>query len=73
MKVNEENEKKVCRACKRILDEESKFGMCPTCINKYGTPAAALGVAGLALVGKKVFKNSGKIVKGVFNVIKSIK
>ena len=47
--------------------------MCPNCINKYGTPVAAFGIAGLTYVGSKTFKNSGKIVKGAFNVIKRIK
>lgn len=73
MKGNEEKTKKICWACKRINDENSKFGMCPNCINKYGTPVAAFGIAGLTYVGSKTFKNSGKIVKGAFNVIKSIK
>ena len=47
--------------CKRILIGESKLGLCPDCLNKYGSPAAAVGIAGLAVGGRFLLKNSGKI------------
>ena len=73
MKTNTEKEEKICWACKRILVGGSKLGLCPNCLNKYGSPAAALGIGGITLLGKKVLKNGGKIAKGVIDVVKSIK
>ena len=75
MKTNgkTEKDKKACWACKRALVGESKLGLCPDCINKYGTPAAVLGVFGLGILGKKALKNGGKIAKGMIDVIKYIK
>ncbi len=58
----EKNNEKKCWACKRILLTESKTGLCPDCINKYGSPVAALGVS----VGIGVLiKNAPKLVKGL--------
>lgn len=67
------NEEKICWACKRTLVEESKLGLCPDCVNKFGTPAAALGVLGFGVLVKQALKHRGKAVKGVANVIKHIK
>lgn len=44
-----ENEK-ICWKCKRVLVGKSMLGLCPDCVNKYGTLAAAIG-PGLFLVG----------------------
>lgn len=71
-----DKEEKICWACKRTLVEESKLGLCPDCVNKYGTPAAAVGVLGLSLLGRQALKHSGKAgkaVKVVANVIRQIK
>ena len=52
MKKMEKNNEKKCWACKRILLTESKTGLCPDCINKYGSPAAAVAaLAALAVLG----------------------
>ena len=32
-------ENKKCWACKRTLVGDSKLGLCPDCLNKYGSPA----------------------------------
>lgn len=64
---------KVCWACKRILVEKSKTGLCPNCINKYGTPAAAVLGLGLTALASQAVKHSGKAVKFVGNAIKHIK
>ena len=39
-------ENKKCRACKRTLVGDSKLGLCPDCLNKYGSPAAAVLAVG---------------------------
>lgn len=63
-------EDKKCWACKRTLVGESKLGLCPECLNKYGSPAAAVGALGLAFGVKQLAKNGGKIVKFATKVIK---
>ena len=67
------NNEKTCWACKRILIGDSKLGLCPDCLNKYGSPAAAVGIAGLAVGGRFLLKNSGKIIKAVAKGIKIFK
>lgn len=73
MKANTEKDEKICWACKRILVGKSKFGLCPDCLNTYGTPAAAVGALGLGVLGRQALKHSGKAVKVVANVIRHIK
>jgi hypothetical protein len=74
MKTNTETDEKICWACKRILVEESKLGLCPDCLNKYGTPVAAISIGSIASLGIRwVFKNGGKVAKGAFDLIKLIK
>jgi hypothetical protein len=68
-----EQKEKKCWACKTILIEDGKLGLCPKCINKYGTPAAALALIPISIAGKQLMKNSGKIVKVAANVIKKLK
>ena len=65
------NEKK-CRICARTLEGKSKTGLCPSCVNKYGTPAAATGVAGLMVGAKVVVKNRNKIAKGAVKIGKTV-
>lgn len=52
------SEEKRCKACKRIIVGESKTGLCPDCINKYGEGAAAgVGIIGIvALIAKGIIK-----------------
>ena len=64
----EENKK--CWACKRALIGKSKVGLCSECLNKYGTPAATIGVLGIAIGGRKLLKNGGKIAKVAIKLIK---
>ena len=64
---------KTCWACKRILVGDSKLGLCSDCLNKYGSPAAAAGLLGLAIGGRFLVKNGGKIVKTVAKGIKIFK
>ena len=73
MKKKIYKEQKICWACKRTLAEESKLGLCPECVNKYGTPAAALSALGLGVLGKQALKHGGKAVKVVAKVIRYIK
>lgn len=77
METNTEKDEKICWACKKTLIGESKLGLCPGCINKYGSPVAALGILGIgsiaSLGGHWVWKNRGKVAKGVIDVIKLIK
>lgn len=61
---------KTCWACKRTIIGDSKLGLCSSCLNKYGSPAAAIGVAGLAVGGRYIVKNSGKIAKTVIKIAK---
>ncbi len=62
--MEKKNEKK-CWACKSILLTESKTGLCPQCLNKYGSPVAAVaalaGSVGLGVLVKK----APKLIKGL--------
>lgn len=66
------SENKKCWACKRTLVGDSKLGLCPDCLNKYGSPAAAVFVAGGAIGIKQLAKNSGKIIKVASNIIRRL-
>lgn len=59
---------KHCLVCKRSLAGKGKHGVCPDCVNKYGTPAAALLSIGLVIGGKGLLKGGGKAVKGAWTV-----
>ncbi len=76
MTTNSENDEKLCWACKKTLVGESKLGLCPGCINKYGSPAAAVlgivGIGGISFLGRKVLANSRKVAKVAIDVIKLI-
>lgn len=67
------NNEKVCWACKRILVGDSKLGLCPDCLNKYGSPAAGVGILGLGLGVRFLAKNGGKIIKTAVNIAKNLK
>ena len=70
MKKKTDNKK--CSICGRILVGKSKTGLCPDCLNKYGTPVAAAGAGGLMLGVKAVIKNRDKIAKGAVKAGKAI-
>lgn len=63
---------KKCSICKRTLVSESKSGLCPDCLNKYGTPAAAVGAGSILVAAKTVIKNKDKIAKGAVKVGKTV-
>ncbi|MGF7142363.1 hypothetical protein HNQ56_000781 [Anaerotaenia torta] len=68
------NDEKKCWACKRAyMINEGKIGLCPKCINKYGTPVASIGIAGLSIGGRQLIKHGGKIIKTAANVAKKVK
>ena len=73
MKTNTEKDEKICLACKRILIGESKLGLCPDCLNKYGSVGVTLGLGGIAFLWNEVWKNRGNIAKSAIDVIKLIK
>lgn len=64
----EENKK--CWACKRILVGNSKMGLCPDCINKYGSVGAAVVAIGVTVGGRQLVKHSGKIIRVATKIIK---
>lgn len=63
---------KKCSICKRTLVSESKSGLCPDCLNKYGTPVAAVGAGSILVAAKTVIKNKEKITKGAVKVGKTV-
>ena len=68
------NEEKICWSCKRsFIKKEGKLGLCPKCINKHGTPAAGIGIAGLVFGGRQLIKHGGKIINTAAKVAKNIK
>ena len=63
-------ETKKCWACKRTLVGESKMGLCPDCMNKYGSVGAVAAALGLTVGVRQLVKNGGKIVKVAAKIIK---
>lgn len=55
-------ENKKCWACKRTLVGDSKMGLCPDCMNKYGSFAAIMTLV-LPVAGRQLIKHGGKIIK----------
>ena len=70
MKIKKDSKK--CKICKRTLTGKSKTGLCPDCINKYGTPAAGVGIGAAALGIKQAVKHKDAIGKGVKTVGKAL-
>lgn len=64
------SDSKKCWACGKTLTGGEKLGLCDGCLNKYGSPAAAAGILGLAVGGKYLIKNGGKIIKAVGKIVK---
>ena len=63
-------ENKKCWACKRTLVGDSKLGLCPDCLNKYGSPAAAVLAVGATVGVRHLVKNGGKIVKLAAKIVR---
>ncbi len=61
---------KTCWACKRTLISESKLGLCPNCMNKYGSPAATVLILGAGYGVSVLAKNGDKILKVARNVVR---
>jgi hypothetical protein len=76
MQTNDES--KTCWKCGRILSSDSKLGLCEYCINKYGTGAAAVLTAGVALVGAgkkllpKIAKQAPKVANAAIKLTKRL-
>lgn len=68
-----EKNERTCWACQRIIIGDSKLGLCPDCLNKYGSPAAAALALGVIIGGRYLIKNGGNIIKGIANIVKNIK
>ena len=47
--MKKKTDEKKCSFCGRTLVSKSKTGLCPDCLNKYGSPAAVIGVGGIML------------------------
>lgn len=56
-----------CRKCGRMLVDEDKFGLCPDCANKVGSPLIA---AGASLLLGAAAKFGPKAAKFIFALIK---
>jgi hypothetical protein len=73
MKTNTDKDEKICWKCKRILVGGGKLGLCPDCLNKYGSWMAAISIGSILSLGSRwVLKNGGKVAKGAFDLIKHI-
>lgn len=70
---DKKQDEKICWACKRVITGKSTFGLCPNCVNKYGTPAACVVAIGIGVGGKKLLKNSGKIINVAVKIAKNLK
>ncbi len=64
---------KTCWKCKTIIVGDSKFGLCPKCINKYGSAGAAAAALGAGIGVNYIRKNKDKVITFVVEGIKSIK
>ena len=68
-----EKKVKTCWACKTIIIGESKLGLCPKCVNKYGSAGAAAIAFGTGIGVKYVIKNKDRVIKAVAEGIKIVK
>ena len=70
--MKKKTDEKKCSFCGRTLVSKSKTGLCPDCLNKYGSPAAVIGVGGIMLGAKELLKHRVQIGKAVANAGKVI-
>ena len=42
---------------RKVADRRRKLGLCDGCLNKYGTPAAAVAALGIGIGAKFFIKN----------------
>lgn len=61
------NEMAVCKSCGRTLDDGGQFGLCPACVNKFGSPLIA---GGALAVGYAIKKFGPRAAKFLFALIK---
>lgn len=61
---------KACPCGRIIADPKNKTGLCPKCEKAAGDGAVVVGLAGLILLAKKM---GPKAIKGIGNIIKSLK
>lgn len=55
-----DNKERKCWSCKRILIGKTKLGLCPECLNKYGSGVTTIGIMALALVGNALLRKNRK-------------
>lgn len=68
------NDEKTCWGCERIIVGDAKLGLCPDCLNKYGSPATAVVTIMALFVSKRfLVKNGRKIIETAAKVAKKIK
>ena len=61
---NKQKERK-CWACQKTLVGRGSFGLCSSCANRYGTPAAGLLALGLGIGAKYLIKSGGKLLSQI--------
>ena len=61
---------KICWACKRVIVGDSQMGLCPSCVNRYGSPAAAAAIFALGLGLNFARQNKDKIASFVVKIVK---
>ena len=62
--MNQNDNKKRCWICKRIIVGSSILGLCPDCIDKGGSTVATIGGIGLTVFGGLFFKDHKPFKKG---------
>lgn len=67
----EEKMKKCCIPwCDRIVSEDEKLGMCPECVNRYGSLLITGGMVTVITNRNKIIKGAGKTLKVIMRTIK---
>lgn len=63
-------ELKRCKFCGRIITDENMLGLCPKHQKKANEGGALIGVAGVALLAKKVLPKVPKYTKTIIKMIR---
>ena len=63
------NKEKACWICGRVVDANATLGLCPNCLDQYGSVAAP---AGLAILGFALKKGGKYLVPGLKQFAKMI-